>query len=133
MTIAFIEFKKRWLDTDDYEELYAEAIFDKTYLREIIYHDHITPARIDQHGSILTLEDQLVLDVGSPGRAYSLYLNGDNQQACDLFALLRQSGAGDYRPDPDQDRPNSTDVALHSASFLRPRRRADDKRALDCL
>ncbi len=44
MTIAFIEFKKQWLDADDYEELYAEAVFDKTYLREIIYHDHITPA-----------------------------------------------------------------------------------------
>ncbi len=44
MAIAFIEFKKQWLDADDYEELFAEAIFDKTYLREIIYHDHITPA-----------------------------------------------------------------------------------------
>jgi hypothetical protein len=44
MTVAFIEFKKQWLDTDDYEELYAEAVFDKNYLREIVYHDHITPA-----------------------------------------------------------------------------------------
>ncbi len=43
MTITFIEFKKQWLDADDCEELYAEAVFDKTYLREIIYHDHITP------------------------------------------------------------------------------------------
>jgi hypothetical protein len=43
MTIAFIEFKKQWLEADDYEELYAEAVFDKTYLREIIYHDYITP------------------------------------------------------------------------------------------
>jgi hypothetical protein len=43
MAIAFIEFKKQWLDADGYEELFAEAVFDKTYLREIIYHDHITP------------------------------------------------------------------------------------------
>ncbi len=43
MTITFIEFKKQWLDADDCEELYAEAMFDKTYLRKIIYHDHITP------------------------------------------------------------------------------------------
>ena len=43
MTIAFIEFKKQWLDTDGYEELFAEAVFDKTYLKEITYHDHITP------------------------------------------------------------------------------------------
>jgi len=44
MAIAFIEFKKQWLDADGFEELFAEAVFDKTYLREIIYHDHITPA-----------------------------------------------------------------------------------------
>lgn len=44
MAIAFIEFKKLWLDDNEYEELYAEAVFDNTYLKEIIYHDHITPA-----------------------------------------------------------------------------------------
>ncbi len=43
MTIVFIEFKKQWLGVDDYEELFAEAVFDKTFLREIIYHDIITP------------------------------------------------------------------------------------------
>jgi ketol-acid reductoisomerase len=43
MAIVFIEFKKQWLGVDDYEELFAEAVFDKTFLREIIYHDIITP------------------------------------------------------------------------------------------
>ena len=43
MAIVFIEFKKRWLEVDDYEELFAEAVFDKNYLRKIIYHDIITP------------------------------------------------------------------------------------------
>jgi hypothetical protein len=43
MAIKFIEFKKQWLDGHSNKELFAEAIFDKTYLREIIYHDHITP------------------------------------------------------------------------------------------
>ena len=43
MAIVFIKFKKQWLEVDDYEELFAEAVFDKTFLREIIYHDIITP------------------------------------------------------------------------------------------
>ena len=43
MAITFIEFKKQWLDGHPDKELFAEAVFDKTYLREIIYHDHITP------------------------------------------------------------------------------------------
>lgn len=43
MAIIFIEFKKQWLDGHPDKELFAEAVFDKTYLREIIYHDHITP------------------------------------------------------------------------------------------
>jgi hypothetical protein len=43
MTIVFIEFKKQWLGVDGYEELFAEAVFDKTFLKEIIYHDIITP------------------------------------------------------------------------------------------
>ena len=43
MAITFIEFKKQWLDGHPDKELFAEAVFDKTYLREITYHDHITP------------------------------------------------------------------------------------------
>ena len=43
MAIKFIEFKKQWLDGYPDKELFAEAVFDKTYLKEIIYHDHITP------------------------------------------------------------------------------------------
>jgi len=43
MAVKFIEFKKQLLDGDPYKELFAEAIFDKTYLRKVIYHDPITP------------------------------------------------------------------------------------------